>query len=232
MEDKHTEKKDDAEDKKLAKKKERTSLIAVLTIIAIIVVLMIASYFIITSTRNVKTNTANRITYNNYDFAKLEDNHWYVQLSINNVAYNMPFYYNPYEVENVSIDNTTFQDIKRFINYHPGGNIYFTMDPDESSKIVIAAVELGRILGNRYNIFNMNVISSFTKDSVNGNITTYPIITCANATPGTMVMWFAVADENKVMGDSNCIVIKARSANESIMVADALSYRILTIIRK
>jgi hypothetical protein len=180
------------------------------------------------------TNTDTHVIYNNYEFNKYEDGKWYVTLAKNNQPYEIAFYYNPYEVENLTITNNTMIQFKNFMDSHPGGRVYITMNPDESSKVVVASVELAKLLGQRYNIFNFDVKAAFTKESDIRNVsdTGYPIITCANASKDHLIFWFAPANVTEVKVNSNCIAIKYADINESVRAADALAFRMLTITRE
>ena len=174
-------------------------------------------------------NTANHIVFNNYVFDKQSDNIWYSQFSIRSQPYNIPFYYNPYEVENVSISNESMKTLASFINLHPGATVYITLDPNESTKVVVAAVQLARIFGQKYNILNMDVYAAITSQIQGNDSGTYPVITCQNATNDTLVLYIDVADEDSITSQGNCIIMKSFNANESIRIADAMTFRILRI---
>ena len=209
---------------------DKKSVIILLSIIALIVIALVVSYFMV---NNAKASSDTKITYNNYVFTKQADSTWLLQLSIKNVPYDIPFYYNPTQINNVTIDDNAISEFVHYERSNPGGIIYMSFDPDQNSKIVIAGVEIARILGQRYNIFNFDVRSSFYRDSNISNVsaTGRPIVDCSNATNTTMIVMMIVDNENRVSAANNCIVIKSVDVNSSIMVADALSFKILTITK-
>lgn len=204
------------------------SIIWMLSIIAGIILILVVAYFIMNKTPKTPSNS---VTYDNYVFTKGADNAWYVQLAIKGSPYNIPFYYNPTQIANVTIDDNVLSEFTHYQRSNPGGDMYISIDPDSNSRVVIAGVEVARILGNRYNIFNFNVMSAFYKQSATGNVsaTGKSIIDCSNATNQTMVMMVVVDDENRVSAYNNCIVMKSKNLNDSIMVADALAFKMLTI---
>ena len=46
-----------------------------------------------------------------------------------------------------------------------------------------------------------------------------------------MVIQFVISDQNKIRSYHDCIIIESASDNESIKVADALTFRMLTITK-
>lgn len=214
---------------KSPKNKSEKSTIITLVVIAIVVVIGIATYFIFFGAKT--SNNPNIVNYNNYIFQKSADNQWYTQMQIRNTPYNIGFHYNPFEVQNVTYDSTYIAyNIKTFQSRHPDGNVYITVDPDASSKLVVAGVEIAKILGKAYNIYNFNVSSSITR-APQGFAGTYPIITCSNATGDTMVVWMVVNKENRISMSNNCVIVESISDNESSRVADALAFRLLDIMQ-
>ena len=213
----------------------KKSIITVLAIIAGVVIILIAAYIIFKDIQSNPKNLNNNVhvVYNNNAFNKQSDNLWYVLLSIRKQPYNIPFYYNPYQAEAVRITNESMRSLATFINTNPYGLVYITVEPNESAKIVVSAVEVARIFGQKYNILNMDVraaVTSAPKKSVGTNETAqYPIITCDNADNETLVLWITIGEENSITSQGNCIILKAITANESVMVADAMTYRILQI---
>jgi len=164
--------------------------------------------------------------YNNYTFLKFDDNKWYTNIMIRNYPYTVPFYYNPGELEDIYIDTATVNKIKDFRMNH--SSAYISLDPGESSIQVIAGVEIARILGNKYNIFNFDLKTAFTKDPE--TYSDYPVITCSNASNNVMVFFMDVGKENRVYSVDNCIIIESLNITETIRVADALSYKLLNIM--
>jgi len=201
----------------------KKSLMTVLVIVGIIVVIMGAIFII--SKYVSKDNTS--VTYNKYVFQKFEGNKWMTQQMIKGKLYEIPFYNNPTQVLDIPIDPASVDTIRGFM-LNRNGTVYVSIDPNESSKVVLAAVEYIRILGNVYNIYNLNVKSAF---NVQPNQTTdYPIMTCADQSTNIIVIDQKVTGKNLISVKGNCIIIEAINANESIRVADAYAFKLLSII--
>jgi len=195
-------------------------------IIAGIIIIILAGIFVwSTYFRN-----AGDVTYNNYVFQKFETNKWMTQQLIKGQMYNIPFYNNPNQVLDVPIDPNAISSIREF-SKNTNGTVYISVDPEESSKIVVAAVEYGRILGTVYNIYDMNVKSAISTP-VPGKTIDSPVITCDNASKDVMVIYQFVSDKNLVSIDNNCVLVESTDINESIRVADAFSFRLLNIIQE
>lgn len=216
--------------KKLNGKNDNKSIVFAIIIILIIVGAVIILYFFIKNNNDpAYLDGANKAIYNYYVFNKQEDNKWYSELTIKDKPFIIPFYYNPFQARDIPIDNNTIKTIALFLRDYKGGRIYITVDPYESSGIVIAGVEIARLLGTKYDIFNFDVRSA-TIYAPYDNYTGFPVITCANAKPNVIVIMLNVTGKNEILTKNNCIHLNAINVNESIRVADSFSFRILNII--
>jgi hypothetical protein len=147
---------------------------------------------------------------------------WYANLEINDKPYLISFFYHPSEVDGISVAWDTIR-LPAYANV-ANHTVYITVPNNVPGSIGIAAIQLGRILGTRNGIFNMNV-----KAAVWG--TDPGEITCANASKNTIVINFEQASKNEVyIKAANCIGIAATSDERAVAVADAFSYRLLGII--
>jgi len=207
-------------------KKSVKSMISMLVIVGIIVVILAVIVFV---SRYGKANS-NTIEYNHYVFEKFEGSKWMTQQLIRNQLYNIPFYYNPLQVEDIPVDPASVDTIRAFSlgNSSANGTVYISVSPNESSRIVLAGVEYARILGTVYNMYNLNVKSAI--HNIYNSTVDIPIITCKNQSENTLVIYAVVTDKNLVSVHGNCILIESTNATESIRVADAFSFRLLNIM--
>jgi flagellar basal body-associated protein FliL len=212
--------KSEAEERKPVDSKK--SLIIILIIIGIII-LVIGAIFL---SKYILKNK-NTVTYNQYVFQKSEGNTWMTQQMIKGKLYDIPFYNNPTQVLDIPVDPYSIDKIRNF-TLNKNGTVYVSIDPNESSKVVIAAVEYVRILGNVYNIYNLNVKSAF--NSQPNETTDYPIVTCSGQSKNTLVIVQKVSNKNLISSNGNCITIESINASESIRVADAFAFKLLSII--
>lgn len=171
----------------------------------------------------------NTIEYNHYIFIKYEKDKWITQQVINGQLYDMPFYNNPTEVLDIYVNPEVITKIRQF-RTNKNGTLYVSVDPTESSKGIMAAIEYARILGNVYNIYNMNVKSAITQEV---NITlASPVITCSNQSKDVFVIMQYKSDKNLINIENNCVTIEYLNVNESVRVADAFAFRLLNIIQE
>src|SRR3989344_807145 len=85
----------------------------------------------------------------------------------------IPIINDPYSLENIEI----FGEVKDKILNKQG--VFVTVDPYGNSKSVLAAIEITRVIGtNDYGVFKIPTQSAVFKPTN----TTFPYITCANAT--------------------------------------------------
>ena len=204
----------------------RKSLITVFVIVGIIIVIIAAVVLISKFMPN--TNT---VKYNNYTFEKFEGNKWMTQQLIRNRVYNIPFYYNPTQVIDIPADPNSVLTLRQF-GFNPNGIVYITVDPNESSKVVLAGVEYARILGTSYNIYNMNVKAALSKPYAENISVNSPVITCNNQSKDALIIYQVVSNKNLISVRGNCIYLESINANESVRVADAFAFRLLSIIRE
>jgi hypothetical protein len=92
--------------------------------------------------------------------------------------------------------------------------------------IGVAATEVSRILGQRYDLFNFPVKAGFAGNSAEE-------VSCVNASAEQLVIVFKEQDLNAVtLSAPNCITVGAMSADDAIAVADAFMYHVLRIMPK
>jgi hypothetical protein len=194
---------------------------------ALLLIIFLAVLFVPKILRNTELN---KNKYNNFDFYKGADGYWYTIVQKGNQPYQIPFYYHPRELEDITVE-PGLRD-KFFAIRDNNGSIFITLDPDSSdNKIVIAGVEIAKITGKGYSLLNVPTRSAFTKEPTNTttNVET-PIVTCDYASNKTMVIWLVISNKNIVYSYDNCIRLEAKSYDDMIRVADRLMYHLLGIM--
>ncbi len=164
--------------------------------------------------------------YNGYSFVNY-DNLWWTQIqSKDKTLYDIPFKHSPKELENYIIEPGL-----PLVLLKNKKLIYMSINKTENisdSKMGIAALELARITGKRYNMFNIDTIGAYTTFTE----PIVPVITCANSSNTTAVVIYTVGQMNRAYSDNNCIIIEGTSEDEVIKVADRFAYEILGIFKK
>ena len=158
--------------------------------------------------------------YNGFSFVKVEPL-WYTKVSAKGNIYNIPFRFGPREVEHIPIDMQKFS----------AKIVFLTMDPELTSRVAIAAIEIGRILGNKYDLLNIPVKSALTKIP-EGKLQDYNdtiIKTCEDATEVEAVFLFISGNKTMVYEENNCVIIQGVSDDDIIKAADRLAYGIIGV---
>lgn len=162
--------------------------------------------------------------YNGFKFYKTEDGFWTTLIESKGQLYTIPFYYHPKELEDIQIEkNIEDKILKNYVK-----EIYISFDPDAGSVPVIGGVEISRITGFRYNLFNIPTRSALSREDDKGVETI--IKNCSDAGNGTIVILFQKADYNKIYLDKDCIILNYNETNSSIKVADRFVYTLLKIM--
>lgn len=168
-------------------------------------------------------------------------------------------YYNGYdtfEVENIDKDNGPTYKIKVFINsnsnpyyiytrYSPDQvdelgfskdsvskvvgkkEVYLVIDPyaNLTGETTIAALEIDKFLDNNY-LFSMPVKSGFTKPYKNETV-----VDCGNANNSTAVISLTLGSETKAYTSGECLILQGKTQSDIVMLADALVFRMLSVVR-
>jgi hypothetical protein len=209
------------------KKKDRDNWIKLVVFSAALIIVLLLLVFVPSYLRQKQSQDDK---YNGFDFVKREDNLWYTVVNKGDQPYSLPFYYHPRDLEDVVVDRNVRG--KFFAIRDNNGSIFVAFDPDsESNRIVIAAVEVAKITGERYGLLNVPTRSAFTKSPGDAlTDTEIPVKTCKDADNKTIVVWLVVTDKNLVSSNGYCVILEARNYTETIRVADRLVYDLLGIM--
>ena len=143
---------------------------------------------------------------------------WRTQVQLNIGVRNVEFYYGPREVEDVFVDPVAVQRVLNLTFADVNGSLVITFD-EESSEIAAAAVNLASITGER--VYNIP-----TSGSVYGSP-----VTCADATPERVVVYFVNESFSGVLYEEGCVLISASSRDELLRVTDAYRLHLLRILQ-
>src|SRR3989344_4734682 len=224
----------------------------ILAIFIIVIMISSAIGFVYTN----DSNDANTINYNGFKF-KLTENYNYIVdiqgkqfifdksqvegLTTHTVETYADYKDNPTKYRYIIPLRTGPKEVEKFIvdkninNYLLNKKyIYIAMDPEYSSKAVLASLDLAKVLGTaEYSVFKIPTEGALTYSISNATNSTFqntPIITCNDVNNDIGVIWFNIDNENKIYSNKGCVIIEAVDEDILIKLADRLVYSLLGIM--
>ena len=210
------------------KKDSHSSYLWVLIVVLVLGIAISSVFFIDFNT----TSEQSYEVYNHYAFKQVGDK-WSTEVVYNNELFEVPSYYHPLEVEDLPVDS---QVVNFIMNVAHAGFI-IAVD-DGGSEHVISAINLARILGEKYYGFPVKsaLYGDNNKTITNVENTTISYANCADATEVVPVIRISLNESFPVVttdaDNPNCIIVGGSTAQETIKASDALVFRLLGIIRK
>jgi hypothetical protein len=207
------------------KPKSDKSAIIVFGIVTIFIIIIFVLFKIPDSSNN---NTITESMYNGYPLIKYE-NQWFIKVFIpeKNQSYDIEMRNSPFEVENISFNNISYT-LNKIVNSQ---SIYLTVDPELSSLAVVGMIELSRVTGQRYDLYNIPTTGAITY-STNFTDPGTPIITCDNSTSKNLVILFELDSMNQIYLRDDCIVVSGKTEEDLVKTTDRLVYTLLGVIKE
>lgn len=212
-------------------KKSFAGTIALISMI--LVILLILGALVLVPKYSAKKQLTDDM-YNNFQFKEWEDGFWTVNVEVNAVPYSILLYHHAREVDYIPLDQKAVDLINGIANQVQAtgnGTLYLTMNPQAPAGIGIAGVELAKILGQKFDIYNIPITAAFSRPLANNS--NIPVVTCEDAVDDVFVIYLRESEPALVGvpdGFDQCIVVQGSDANETIMAADRLIYGLFTII--
>jgi hypothetical protein len=133
----------------------------------------------------------------------------------------IPIINDPYSLEEIPILN----EVKNKILTKQG--VFVTVDPYGSSKSVLAAIEISKVIGtNDYGVFKIPTQSATYKPTN----TTFPYVTCANATKQIGVIYLLSGNKTRIGSLGECVVVEGKNYDDLIKSADKLTLNLLGVM--
>ncbi len=172
--------------------------------------------------------------YNNFEFVQDVDGFWNAKMEINGQPYTIIFHHHPDELENITIsENSTraVSELAKFVKAKDEGSILVAMSPEAPAAVAMAYVELKKVLGSDFNIYNIPIQGAYTHKLNGLNESDVPLVTCATRPKNTLVFELKVTDKDKITyPQPGCIIIEGHNATEVIKGADRFVYSLLGIM--
>jgi hypothetical protein len=135
--------------------------------------------------------------------------------------YDIPFINDPYSLEKLPITG----DVKNKILDKQG--IFITLDPYGSSKSVLAAIEINRVIGtNDYGVFKIPTQTATYKVTN----TSFPYKTCKDANNQIGVIYLFVGNYTRIVPYGECVIVEGKDYDELIKAADKLTLNLLGVM--
>jgi len=150
---------------------------------------------------------------------------WYTQIQPvgQKKIYNLELRYDPKSVQDITIDKSTVKTILE------SQEVYLTVDPNMTGQTVIAMIELGRIIGTKYDLFNLPTYGALTHSDQSNQT----LRTCNDATKNSTVIWFKIGNETSIYADKNkyCVIIQGKTEEDIMKSADRMVYQLVGILK-
>ena len=175
--------------------------------------------------------------YNGFLFERYPGNEaWYTSVMMNDMIYPLPFHYGPRDLEEIPYSVNEERLLASefiFLSIPP-------MDDEsgaEARRMGQAAIEVGKIIGTRNNIFNIPARATLTHypageeppETDEGE--TIPVVNCDNVPENSSVIMFGISDHTIVYEQTdNCIIVQGTDGRETIKAANRLTYGLLGIM--
>ena len=159
--------------------------------------------------------------YNGYKFYEDADGFWITKLSTFHGDDDVPFYFHPSEVDNLTYNNS-INDYMGFIQRN-GGRVLLGLDPNFPERYdAVAAVEIGKITGR---VFGIETRSGFVS-----SVEELPVHNCSVANPQNFVIELRQGNFTGVESKDFCAIITTEHPRDILKGANLMGYKLLGII--
>lgn len=206
------------------RKKDRSGLYIVIFILAIVGIFLGFYY------AGKQIRPSGNYDYNHFKFYKSKDI-WYTQIQMNDQLQTIPFYYHPKDLEDIFVENNVVAKV-----FRPGVElILITLDPDGGAIPGQAGVQISRLTGQRFNIYNTPTLSALTRmdESINLSNTSkvVRIATCKSVNETTSVIYIRIGERNIIYSQDECVILEGKTAQDTLRVAERFDYEMLGIMK-
>ncbi len=214
-----------AQEENAKNQKSISDKIFIYFLVGIAVVLVMI--FLVGNVGKTKSNIET-FTYNGFTFNKIGGSYYtQVQIPGKDKLHTIEMRNGPVETEGIPVQASVKQRILG------SKKVYMTVEPNLTGKTVVAMIEVGRVIGDKNDVFNIPAQSALLFPPGYGYDNETPIITCLDSSANTTVIWFKTGEQDIVYSDpvsENCIIVQGTDEMETIKSADRLVYYLLGIV--
>ncbi len=214
----------------LDKRSSRLVLYTILVVLGVVALIVVLS--------NIVETPETSYEYNGFTFERYGgDESWYTSIMVGDTVVPVPFHYGPRDLEDIpyEIDGDSLLESEF---------IYLSMPPMEGQgvdarRVGQAAIEVGKIIGTRNEIFNIPTRATLTHaadtddplETEDGR--DIPIANCDNVSGNESVVMFGHGDRTGVFQDADnpsCYVVQGAEGRDVIRAANRMVYGLLGIM--
>ncbi|HLP79837.1 MAG TPA: hypothetical protein VK158_04340 [Acidobacteriota bacterium] len=165
--------------------------------------------------------------YRDFVFARADkESLWQTRIIHNDSAYILTSYYSPRELENISIPDYTWKFIigRKAMILTLASNLDSYVNGPQ--KAAVGAIEVGKVLGKRYGILNMDTMSAVTADPTGAA----PVANCDNVTASTGVIVFQLGNETRISTLGTCVIVQGATPEDLVRASDRLMFHVAGIM--
>lgn len=216
-------------DKHIKEKSKNDEKVVIVGVILLFVIFATIILVINTQKEPVIPENPNISIYKDYVFIKKPFG-WETEMEISDKfkgwtrTYTFLFHYTPGEVEHIPTMKNVRNDTvtpNLFINAR---KIYITTDPEYPAAVVLAGVEISKILGN---VYEKKIQAAITRPD---NRTDAPVKTCRNMTLTERVIHLNIGEPTSIYSNKGCIVVQGVNETELLKAATRLTYELLKVL--
>ena len=171
---------------------------------------------------------SNQYPYEGFIFARQSNaSLWTFQGNINGSVYQITTYYSPNELLDINLSDRTLAQI--FTKPYIVLTLNSSLDnvAGAAANAAIAAIELGKVLGNKNGILNKITRATTTTGDPTAPANDTFAVSCANATTVVGVIQIELGDKTEVSAAPHCAIVRGSSPEEIIRAADRLMFGLL-----
>jgi hypothetical protein len=102
-------------------------------------------------------------------------------------------------------------------------------DPQGGSAGGIAAIEVGKILSPRYDMFNIVTYAAVSADTPNAE--KYRVASCDNASQSIGVVVFSLSNQTSVSEENGCVLVQGQTPQDVIVAGTRLIFGLLGVMK-
>jgi hypothetical protein len=171
--------------------------------------------------------------YNSFRFTGIGEN-WQTMVEMDGQLYEVPFYNHPYDIFGIQYnDNVTVHILDVINTVQPEREFVIAIHPDSGSVPVLAGVNIARITGKFYGTKTSSALFLEPEEAESYGAAGLPVVNCEDASFEKTIIKISINESIKTADfiDDNCILIGAGNPDDLLMVADAVGYKLLGIMR-